>query len=182
MPKESYEVSIQEEDIMENLAARHPVLFPGFDRDQIKVVRLREKGNSDVVKVTPTKFPNSLWMGWAYTFVIFEDSWMKLDETQQNLILFNAMCCIPEGGYDTESGNYAKVVKPKHGYTHEWTFEICGGRLNWMEPGIDMQHAKDPIRNFSIPDPMDEDEDDEDTDTIFVGSRPVPPLEEVDAD
>ena len=160
MPKEQYEISKMWLEQMEQIAIRHRDVFEqSFDRDRIEVIILREKANSDIIKIFPMNFPYNVGAGLVkYRFVIYEASWRNLTDLQKNLVLFNAMCRLPENACDPNSGNFGKVVKPKRGYTHRWTFELAGGNMEWMEINADLENAKCPIDDYQIADPVKEEE------------------------
>jgi hypothetical protein len=79
-------------------------------------------------------------MSKVYIIEVADETWSEMGEKKKRLSVFHTMCAIPEGAFDAQSENYAKIRRPDYEmYAEE--FAVTGGVPNWL----DNDDARDPI-------------------------------------
>lgn len=146
MPKQKdFFVNSSVVEIMGKLIKAFPSIFQGFDVLKIACVHTKDKRcarNPISIKAVP--YPYSVWMTQTYICEVSDKTWIELTDRQKNLAVFHTMCAIPEGGFDEQSKNYARIRKPDYEiYSEE--FAITGGIPNWMEN----EAAVDPLQKVT---------------------------------
>jgi hypothetical protein len=137
-----YETTREIADIMEGILDKHPRVFPGFDMNKIGFVHtLGKKAKKNPIKIRAVRYPYDVWMSQTYIVEVMDESWKEMtDKKKRCLAVFHTMCAIPEGAFDEQSENYAKIRKPDYEmYAEE--FAVSGGVPNWM----DNEDARDPM-------------------------------------
>lgn len=139
-----YDVKEDVNEIMEKMVETFPKVFNDFESKQIFCVHTRDKYDSKKpIRIRSVKYPFDTLIDRTYIFEVADGTWNEMDNKRKNLAVFHAMCSIPEGAFDAESKNYAKIKKPDYEiYAEE--FAVSGGIPNWMEN----DEAKDPIENI----------------------------------
>lgn len=148
MSKETgYHIDRDVEDIVDEIMLKYPKVFSYFEPNKIQSVILENKKSKKPIKIIPVKFPYDISCTKTYFFIVYDECWKDLNQTQRNIAVFKAMISIPEGGFIEEEKNYAKIRKPDYElYAEE--FAVTGGVPNWLEnPDV-----KDPLADTSDPD------------------------------
>jgi hypothetical protein len=127
-----YTVSPEVTDIMEKILERFPTVFPGFDVNKIGSIHAHDKESKKPIKLTAVKFPYDVYCEKTYICSVSDGTWKDLTQKQKNLAVFHIMCSIPEGGFDSESNKYGRVLRPDIQVFSE-EFAVSGGVPNWME-------------------------------------------------
>lgn len=128
-------------DIMERFVEHFPGVFEGFDTDGIVCIITKKKKSKMPIKVRALGYPAYIAAGKPYIVEAFEVWWKVMDQRQKNIAVFAAMSHIPEGGFDEQSKQYGKLVRPEI-QMHMQTFAAIGGVPNWF----DNPAAKDPMK------------------------------------
>lgn len=133
MAKETgYHIDREVEDIIDELLLKYPKVFSFFDVNKIQSVILDNKKSKKPIKIVPIKFPYDISSTKTYYFIVYDECWKDMNQTQKNIAVFKAMISIPDGGFNEEDKNYAKIRKPDYElYAEE--FAVTGGVPNWME-------------------------------------------------
>jgi hypothetical protein len=136
-----YHTSREVADIMEGIIETHPRIFPGFDLNKMGFVHTQgKKGKKNPIKIKAVRYPHDVWMSQTYIVEVAEDTWKEMGEKKRRLSVFHTMCAVPDGGFDQQSDNYAKIRKPDYEmYAEE--FAVSGGVPNWHEN----DDARDPM-------------------------------------
>jgi hypothetical protein len=120
-------------DIMEGILEKFPRVFPGFDLNKIGFVHtMGKKAKKNPVKIRAVRYPYDVWMNKTYIVEVMDESWQEMSDKKKRLAVFHTMCAMPEGSFDEQSDNYAKIRKPDYEmYAEE--FAVSGGVPNWMD-------------------------------------------------
>lgn len=127
-------------NIMESILDKFTDMFRGFDVQRIHFITTKEKKSHRPLKLRTVSYPMEVFIGRPYIVEVFETKWKVLDQKRKNLAVFHIMCSIPDGGFDLESDNYARKLKPEI-EMFMLEFAACGGVPNWMENPL----AEDPM-------------------------------------
>ena len=126
--------------IMESILDKFTDMFRGFDVQRMHFITTKEKKSHRPLKLRTVSYPMEVFIGKPYIVEVFETKWKTLDQKRKNLAVFHIMCSIPDGGFDLESDNYARKLKPEI-EMFMLEFAACGGIPNWMENPL----AEDPM-------------------------------------
>jgi len=128
-------------DIMEDIIDKFPRVFPGFDLNQIGIIHSNgKKSKKNPLKIRSVRYPYDVWMSKVYIIEVADETWSEMCDKKKHLSVFHTMCAMPEGAFDAQSDNYAKIRKPDYEmYAEE--FAVTGGIPNWM----DNDEARDPM-------------------------------------
>jgi hypothetical protein len=126
--------------IMESIAEHCPKIFEGFDANGFHFITTKKRKASKTIKLRRVSYPMEPFVGKPYIVEVFDSKWKAMDQKRKNLSVFRVMCAIPNGGFDNQSKNYGKVIRPEiEMYMLEYA--ASGGVPNWMENPL----AKDPL-------------------------------------
>jgi len=134
MPKViDYHVGPEVTDIMEKMLQTFPEVFSGFDVNLISCVHTKNKESArKPLMLKAVRYPYDVWLNKVYIVEVAEKTWAEMDQKRKNLAVFHTMCAIPEGAFDPESKDYARIKRPDYElYAEE--FAVSGGVPNWME-------------------------------------------------
>lgn len=141
MSRPDYEILPDVNEIMEKLVEKYPIVFPGYDSNNVFVVFTKGKKYRKVVKVRSVRYPYSVKIKQPYVMEVFKDTWDEITQKQKNLSVFRSMLHIPEGGFDSESNFFGKIRKPDYEMFVE-ELSVSGGVPGWLDDDSD---AKDPM-------------------------------------
>lgn len=144
MPKKTdYEVRNDVVTIMETMIDKFPGVFSGFDTTKIQGVHLPDTfKQKKPITLKSVRFPYNVRDDMVYYVVVADGTWNEMNQKQRNLAVFHTMCSVPEGAFDPESKNYARVRKPDYELFAE-EYAVCG-TVDWMtnEDAIDPLDAE----------------------------------------
>lgn len=128
-----YVVTSEIRDMMEKILTAFPSEYPGFDVEGIHTVMTKgKKSKSHVYRLKSCKYPEDTLHDKVYTLEVFEENWKLLSQKQKDHIINKVMMSIPEGGFDLNSDEYAKIKKPDY-QTFAKEHRFTDGAVNWLE-------------------------------------------------
>jgi len=144
MPKfDDYQAPFEEvKHIVETFVEKFPSVFSGFRVNDVGFVLTKRKKprGRHPIKVRSVSYPYFVFSGLTYIFEVLETKWEDLDRKRRNLAVFHAMCSVPVDGFDVDSKDYGKIVKPDF-LLYRAEYAAAGGVADWFED----DRARDPM-------------------------------------